>query len=149
MAVFNESLRLRPPVPFEIKQCTSITTLPDGTKLPKDSVVLWAIWAMNRSYEVWGPDADAFVPERWLDKDGNFLSNFKSAFEFPVFNAGPRACLGKKMAELMAMYVLVMVNAEFDVEEIREPASPDCERKTKNSLTLPMEDGLPCRIRIR
>ncbi|KAL9617837.1 MAG: hypothetical protein Q9160_007387 [Pyrenula sp. 1 TL-2023] len=149
MAIFYESLRLRPPVPFEIKQCTSLTKLPDGTTLPKGSVVLWAIWAMNRSHEVWGPNAGAFVPERWLDGNGKFRSDFKSAFEFPVFNAGPRACLGKKMAELMAMYVLVTVISEFDVEEIRAPPNTDFERKTKNSLTLPMEGGLPCRIRIR
>lgn len=149
MAIYYESLRLRPPVPFEIKQCTSDVTLPDGTFLPRDSVILWSIWAINRSHETWGPDPERFIPERWLDEDGRFQSELKSAFEFPVFNGGPRACLGKKMAELMAMYVLIMVIAEFEIEEVKDPASPDQERKTKNSLTLPMESGFPCRVRVQ
>lgn len=148
MAVFYESLRLRPPVPFELKQCTSSTILPDGTFLPKDSVVLWSIWAMNRSQHTWGLDAEEFFPERWLDQDGRFRSDSKSAFEFPVFHGGPRACLGKKMAELMAMYVIAMIVAEFHIEEVKPLANLDEERRTKNSLTLPMEGGFLCHIQV-
>ena len=33
-------------------------------------------------------------------EDGKLIT--KSAYEFPVFNGGPRTCLGKKMAEYMA-----------------------------------------------
>ena len=62
MAVFYESLRLYPPVPFEIKQCETDATLPDGTFLPEGSVVVSCIWAMNRSQTSWGPDADCFGP---------------------------------------------------------------------------------------
>ena len=47
LAVFDESLRLYPPVPFEIKQCTTPTTLPDGTFLPANAIVLWCTWAMG------------------------------------------------------------------------------------------------------
>ncbi|THV45019.1 hypothetical protein BGAL_0542g00060 [Botrytis galanthina] len=99
MAVFYEALRLYPPVPFEIKQCEQATTLPDGTFLPRHAVLVWCPWAMNRSRSIWGEDADDFRPERWLD-DGVII--LKTAFEYPVFNGGPRTCLGKKMAEAVA-----------------------------------------------
>jgi cytochrome P450 len=140
-AVFYEALRLYPPVPFELKQCEKATTLPDGTYLPKTSVLIWCTWAMNRSELIWGKDADEFKPERWL-KNGNLIS--KSAFEYPVFNGGPRTCLGKKMAEMVSVQIIASLVLVFDFE-----ALDDKERISKNSLTLPMEDGLPCNVKVR
>lgn len=83
MAVFYETLRLFPPIPFEIRECEQATTLPDGTFLPEKAIVVWSLWAMNRSKRTWGEDADVFRPERWLDDDGKLTT--KSASEFPVF----------------------------------------------------------------
>ncbi len=182
ISTFNESLRLHPPVPFEIKQCQLDITLPDGTFLPCGSIIVWCIWAMNRSYEIWGEDSEDFRPERWLvnkadrtspgpgeqrnrddDAEGVKLLT-KTAFEFAVFNGGPRSCLGKKMAELMACWVLVQVCREFDFEEVFEGKKKEKkkkkggymdqgknreERRSQNSLTLPMEGGLPCLVRLR
>lgn len=140
-AVFYEALRLYPPVPFELKQCEKATTLPDGTFLPKSSILLWSPWAMNRSRLIWGEDAEDFNPERWL-ADGALIS--KTAFEYPVFNGGPRTCLGKSMALAIAVQVIATLQMNFDIE-----LTEDKERISKNSLTLPMEGGLPCRISLR
>ncbi|KUJ12289.1 cytochrome P450 [Mollisia scopiformis] len=140
-AIFYEALRLFPPVPFELKQCGKAVTLPDGTFLPKDAVLLWCTWAMNRSKAIWGDDADDFKPERWLE-NGSLIS--KTAFEYPVFNGGPRTCLGKKMAELVAVQVIATLVLKFDFNPIDGK-----ERVSKNSLTLPMEGGLPCRVKSR
>ncbi|KAK7992797.1 hypothetical protein PG988_001591 [Apiospora saccharicola] len=141
MAVFYESLRLYPPIPFEVKQCEKSTTLPDGTFLPAKSVLLFCPWAMNRSRLSWGEDADEFRPERWL-VDGKLVA--KSASEFPVFNGGARTCLGKKMAELMAAQVIATMILTFDFM----PAY-STKRVSKSSLTLPMEGGLPCYVKTR
>ncbi len=141
MAVFYEALRLYPPVPFEIKQCEQATTLPDGTLLPKSAIVVWCTWAMNRSKLIWGEDADLFRPERWLE-DGKLIS--RTAYEFPVFNGGPRTCLGKKMAESMAIMVIARLIMEFDFTAVDGK-----ERISRNSLTLPMEGGLPCFVTSR
>lgn len=76
-----------------------------------------------------------------------------SAYEFPVFNGGPRSCLGKKMAELLAVYVIASLVWKFEFEEADDvhlkvgkeaPA-----RQSQNSLTLPMQGGLPCYVRHR
>ena len=186
-AVFNEALRLYPPVPFEIKQCMTDVTLPDGTWLPKGAVVFWAIWSMNRSREIWGNEfpVEEYLPERWLEqpKVNGMVDNERPshgskvddvgtfrgrpAFDFPVFNGGPRACLGKRMAESMVIWIIANLTAEFEFEEcgdLDKASSPSQagtdphnvydqnpqrlpERRTKNSLTLPMEGGLPCRVR--
>lgn len=146
MATFYETLRLYPPIPFEIQEAQQDLTLPDGTFLPKNAIVLWCIWAMNRAKELYGEDADTFRPERWLDSGGKFVS--KSAFEYPVWNGGPRACLGRKMSEIMAMFVLANLLNEFSFT----PAWPDVgahqDRIPQNSLTLPMESGLPSYVRV-
>ena len=94
---------------------------------------------MNRSKLIWGEDADLFLPERWIE-DGKLIS--KSAYEFPVFNGGPRTCLGKKMAECIAAMVIARLIWDFDFDSVE-----DKERISRNSLTLPMEGGLPCRVR--
>jgi len=147
LATFYEALRLYPPVPFEIKQCSDPVTLPDGTSLPAGAIVVWCIYALNRSASTFGADAHLFRPSRWLDSDGRFAG--KSAFEFPVFNGGPRACLGKKMAEVMAAWVLVRMCVDWDLEEHLPEGCPVRERVSANSLTLPMDGGLPCRVRVR
>jgi cytochrome P450 len=167
MAVFYESLRLYPPVPFEIKQCEQPTTLPDGTFLPRNTIVVWCTWAMNRSTTVWGPDSHEFRPERWIatgvgpdlgsnsnqdDHTEQHVNEWgnesgirlisRPAWEFPVFNGGPRTCLGKKMAEAIAAMVIASLVSEFDFIE----AEKGKERVSRNSLTLPMEGGLPCLV---
>ena len=153
-AVFNESLRFYPPVPIELKESTTNTTFPDGTWLPKGSVVMWATWAMGRSKKIWGNDADDFRPERWLiagEEGQPFTMKMMSSFEFPVFNGGPRACLGKRMAELLAVHIIASLIWRYDFAEIfdRETIAGERskERRSQNSLTLPMEGGLPCYVR--
>lgn len=179
-AVFYESLRLYPPVPIEIKETSQCTTLPDGTVLPTGAIVMYIPWAMNRCFQLWGETAHDFLPDRWLsslsssssspssdadayddddDDDGNhqnhkmIFNNKKSAYEFPVFNAGPRTCLGKKFAEALAIAVLVALVPKYDFTllQVGPPfaATGATERKSRNSLTLPMDGGLPCLVRRR
>jgi cytochrome P450 len=142
MAVFYEALRLYPPIPLEIKQCTQATTLPDGTFLPKDTVVVWCLWSVNRSRTTWGPDADVFRPERWL-VDGKFVA--RGASEFPVFNGGARMCLGKKMAEMIGVQVIATMAWLFEFRN----SQPGVQRVSRSSLTLPMDGGLPCTVQMR
>ncbi|EPE04978.1 cytochrome p450 [Ophiostoma piceae UAMH 11346] len=151
MATFYEGLRLFPPIPFEIKQVEAdLLVLPDGTELVKGSLVIWCSWALNRSKETWGDDADEFRPERWLTESTDPAATSarltsRSPSEFPVFHGGPRACLGKKMAESMAIQSMAAVAWSFDFRLV----NPDEERVTRTSLTLPMEGGLPCYVQSR
>jgi cytochrome P450 len=60
-----------------------------------------------------------------------------SAFMFPAFNAGPRVCLGKAMAELEGAYVMTLILKNFEFKVTRP-----LEVEYANSLTLPMKNGL-------
>ncbi|KAL8807869.1 MAG: hypothetical protein Q9200_004509 [Gallowayella weberi] len=151
-SIFTETLRLYPPVPFELKECTTPTTFPDGTWLPEGSVVIWVPWAMGRSHHIWGEDSEDFRPSRWLNISGSMVLQ-KPAYEFPVFNAGPRSCLGKKLAELLAVAVLVRLMWRYDFTEVLQKEQGGCgaggERTSQNSLTLPMDGGLPVKLKLR
>jgi cytochrome P450 len=150
-ALFHESLRLYPPIPFEIRQTQHPTTLPDGTFLPQHSVLVWCLWAMQRSRLTWGADAAAFRPERFLDEaGGRFVA--RGAAEFPVFYGGARACLGRRMAEAIGVQVVAGVVAGLEVEGAWEgfgKGNGEGERRSGASLTLPMEGGLPVRVGVR
>ncbi|KAK3899746.1 cytochrome P450 [Staphylotrichum tortipilum] len=144
-AVFHEALRLYPPIPFEIRQCQADAVLPDGTALPRGSVLVWCIWAMQRSALTWGGDAGLFRPERFLreDKNGRRFVLGKSASEFPVFYGGARTCLGRRMAEAVAVQVIPAVVWGVELEAAWEVGVG---RRSQTSLTLPMEGGLPVRV---
>jgi benzoate 4-monooxygenase len=63
--------------------------------------------------EIWGPDADDFVPTRW---DTSRLTKQQKAAFIP-FSAGPRACVGRNVPEMelhcIADTVLSFTNFEF------------------------------------
>jgi benzoate 4-monooxygenase len=77
-------------------------------------------YTIHHSKEIWGEDADSFRPERWE----KLSERQKEAF-IP-FSYGPRACVGRNVAEMeMALIVsTVFKNYEFelhqDVLETRE-----------------------------
>lgn len=159
LATFYEALRLYPPIPLEIKQLVSDrdVVLPDGTVLPPAAVVVWCPWALGRSRRTWGADADAFRPERWLISSSSssggeaVMVAQRPASEFPVFNGGPRSCLGKKMAEVIGVQVIAAMAVAFDFAPAGGAGQGPGrgERRSKISLTLPMEGGLPVTVRRR
>jgi cytochrome P450 len=63
-AAMTESMRLYPPVPFDPKLAMEEDTWPDGTHIPKDSVVAYAPYAMGRMEQLWGSDCLQFKQER-------------------------------------------------------------------------------------
>ncbi|CAL5054046.1 unnamed protein product [Urochloa decumbens] len=95
-AALTETLRLYPAVPVDAKSCLSDDTLPDGYAVKKGDIVNYQPYAMGRMEFLWGPDAEEFRPERWLNDDGVFVP--ESPFKFTAFQAGPRVCLGKEFA---------------------------------------------------
>ncbi|CAE7864987.1 CYP86A7, partial [Symbiodinium microadriaticum] len=109
-ATLRESLRLYPSVPLDAKFVANADTLPDGTHVPRGAALLYMSYAMGRSQEIWGSDASEFRPERWLE-----METTKSPYENPVFHAGPRECLGKRLAmvEMKGMLCALIGNFNF------------------------------------
>jgi len=89
--VMYEALRLWPPVPFDPKMAFEDDVLPGGWKVPALAQVAYCPYNMGRDPKRY-PEPEAFRPERWIP----FTA--PSQHEFPVFQAGPRICLGMDMA---------------------------------------------------
>eukprot|EP01018_Ginkgo_biloba_P033601 Gb_01453 [translate_table: standard] len=133
-AALSESLRLYPSVPIDHKEVDSDDCFPDGTYLKKGTKVLYAIYSMGRMESIWGKDCLEFKPERWL-KGGVFVS--ESAYKYPVFNGGPRLCLGKDFAYLQMKWIAATLiwgfRLKMAVGHVVEP---------RLALTLYMKNGL-------
>ena len=68
-AVMDETLRLYPPVPIDLKQALHDDTLPCGAHVPAGAMVMWSAYLMGRNEQLWGADVAQFRPERWCDDD--------------------------------------------------------------------------------
>lgn len=108
-AIFNESLRMYPPVSFDLKFAMQPDVLPSGMKIRKGAMVGVSNFALGRDphyFEV----PDEFKPNRWLrEVDGKLTCDRIEEYKFPIFWGGHRICLGKEMARHEAKIFLGII----------------------------------------
>ncbi|KAF8966256.1 cytochrome P450 [Flammula alnicola] len=108
-AICRESLRLHPPLTYVRRIARQDVLLPlstpikglDGQEMgeipiPKNTDVFVGIMASNRNPELWGPDADEWIPERWLSPLPETLTaaNLSGIYShLMTFIGGGRACI--------------------------------------------------------
>ena len=143
-----DSMRLYPPVPVDSREAMNDDVLPDGTLVKKGMIVTYHPYAMGRMEEIWGTDWPEFRPERWLERGSGGEWEFvgKDAYVYPVFQAGPRTCLGKEMAFLQMKRVVAGVLRRFKVVPAAEEG---VEPVYVSHLSAKMEGGFPVRIELR
>nr|XP_043611204.1 cytochrome P450 94A1-like [Erigeron canadensis] len=149
-AALCESMRLYPPVPVDSKMANEDDVLPDGTVVKKGMMVNYHPYAMGRAEKLWGADWREFRPERWMEKDETtkklrFVA--KDPYIYPVFQAGPRICLGKDMAFLQMKRVVSGVLQHFKIVPV---LNDDGDSPVfMSALTSKMKDGFPVKIKER
>ncbi|OVA05304.1 Cytochrome P450 [Macleaya cordata] len=145
-----ESMRLYPPVPADSKEAASDDVLPDGTVVKKGMRVSYSPYAMGRMENLWGSDWAEFKPERWLEREkvrGKLSFMAKDTYTYPVFQAGPRICLGKEMAFLQMKMVVVEILRRFRVVPAND--QDGFEPVFVSYLTSKMKGGFPVKIQER
>lgn len=141
-ACLCESMRLYPPVVWDSKYAAKDDVLPDGTPVFRGNRVTYFPYGMGRMEALWGEDRLEFRPDRWLDE--NRAVKMVSPYKFPVFQAGPRVCLGKEMAFIQMKYVVASVLSRFELVPARsEPPV------FVPMLTAYMAGGFSVRVRRR
>ena len=113
-ACVKETLRWRPVtaggVPHKL---TARDDVYDGYLIPRNSLIHGNQWAIHRDSTLY-PNADEFVPERWLDgvkypaTYREPLSTYPNLQNFSAFGFGRRICPGQNIAE-RSLYIQVAV----------------------------------------
>ncbi|XP_050377687.1 cytochrome P450 94B3-like [Argentina anserina] len=130
-ACLCESMRLYPPVPWDSKHAEAGTVLPDGTWVGEGDRVTYFPYGMGRMKELWGKDRFEFNPDRWFceergsdGSDNERVMKVVSPYKYPVFQAGPRVCLGKEMAFIQMKYVMASVLRRFEITPVCDLEQP-------------------------
>lgn len=123
--VINETLRLYPVVPFNVRTSLKDTTLPrgggpDGTQpigIPKNTPIGYSTLIMQRRRDLYPPISESFpydpadwVPERWA----TWQPRAHGGWTFIPFNGGPRICIGQQFAMVEMAYVVIRLLSEYD-----------------------------------
>ncbi|KAJ7181130.1 cytochrome P450 monooxygenase pc-1 [Mycena filopes] len=126
-AVINETMRLYPSVPFNVRENLTATTWPSPVPnekpiyIPAGSKLPYSVFMMHRRKDLWGPDAEEFSPDRFLDER---LKSYllKNTFQFLPFNAGPRICLGQQFAYNEMSFMIIRLLQAFSSFTLDEEA---------------------------
>ncbi|KAH0495726.1 hypothetical protein TgHK011_009257 [Trichoderma gracile] len=119
----NETLRLYPAVPYNVRSCLQDSTLPGKPGQPDIAVlkgdhVLYSTLVMQRRKDLYPPVSERFAdpaiysPERWEHWT-------PKPWQFIPFNGGPRICIGQNFAMTEMAFTLVRLLQRFERIEYR------------------------------
>jgi len=132
--VLNETLRLYPPVPLNIREAIGETTWFDDNDqllyVPPKMRAGYSVFHLQRDEKYWGPDAHIFDPDRWLD--GRLSRYIAEPFIYIPFNAGPRICLGQQFALNETSFFMIRLLQRFDHFELAPECQPPHTRPQKS-----------------
>jgi cytochrome P450 len=124
--VLDEALRLWPTAPAYTRSPREETTFA-GRRMRPDDWALVLLPMVHRDPAVWGDDADAFDPDRFLPE----RSRGRLAHAYKPFGTGERACIGRQFALHEAVLVLARVLHRYELR-----ADPAYELEITERLTL-------------
>lgn len=109
-AVIKETLRLQAPFPTAFPRVITPgaeEVIPHlQGPLPVGATVSANTYVLGRSREIWGGDAEEWVPVRWM---GSGAQRRELEGKFVAFSRGSRSCIGKELA------LLVIARAAMEV----------------------------------
>ncbi|KAL8947626.1 MAG: hypothetical protein Q9222_006113 [Ikaeria aurantiellina] len=150
--VLNETLRLYPPIPLNVRFANKTTWLPRGggpdgnspVLVPKGTGIGFVPYYMHRRKDIYGEDAMDYRPERW---EGAELANI--GWAYLPFHGGPRLCLGKDFALTEASCLIIHILQAFP--DIRLPPGypvvPTGQEKQELTVFLKCAEG--CKVTLQ
>ena len=137
-AVFEETLRLYPPVPLLSREARGEDTL-RGFPVSKGDIIVVAPWLVQRHKAYW-KEPDAFRPERFLPG----TAEPPPKFAYLPFSAGARVCLGARFGLVEAVLCLATLARDFRLKPV-----PEHKLEIECRLTLRPKGGLPMTLERR
>jgi len=142
-ALVKEVLRWYPILPFGFPHRLLVDDVYNGMHIPGGSIVFPNAWGMSRDMANYGPDPEAFRPERFLK------SQIQDPFSY-IFGFGRRICPGRYMA---INTLFIAISAVLQVFTLSKPLNEDgteksVEPKWLNGLVTHLE-SFPASFKLR
>ncbi|EIW78435.1 cytochrome P450 monooxygenase pc-bph [Coniophora puteana RWD-64-598 SS2] len=80
-----------------------------GTYFPEGTILSVPTYTLHRDKRVWGDDPEIFRPERWFEEN-----SAKMHKAFNTFSFGPRACVGRNLANLELLIIVSSLLRRYD-----------------------------------
>jgi cytochrome P450 len=130
--VVKESMRLFTTVPYLVRRVSANVQQGEIDLRPGDFAIIGA-WATNRLGSHYS-EADKFIPDRWIKMN-------PSAYDYLMFGAGPRRCVGYGLAMIMIKITLASILLR------RHPTLiPGTRIDTKVAVTLRPTKAIPVKL---
>jgi len=99
VSIVKEILRWRPILPLGLPHALIQDDQWENNHIPRGTICIQNIWAINRDPEIYGKDADQFRPDRYLNVElgGSPLDNYDEEGH-STYGAGRRICQGRHFA---------------------------------------------------
>jgi cytochrome P450 len=137
-AVFEEAIRLYPPVPLLGRRALRDERI-RNRDIPKGSLVVVAPWLLHRHRRLWDRP-DHFEPERFLPEN----AGTRKRYSYIPFSLGPRVCAGQAFGLTEAILCLATV-----AQRARLRLAPGAVVEPVCRLTLRPGDTLPMQVQSR
>ena len=137
-AIFDETLRLYPPVPLLPREAIQEEQFGEY-KIPKGSLMFVVPWLLHRHKKHW-ENPDAFIPERFLPDAAGKIHKYG----YIPFSIGPRICAGMSFGITESLLSLATLAQAF-----RLRLKPGHQVNPVSRLTLRPEGGLPMTVHPR
>jgi cytochrome P450 len=114
--IFNESMRLYPPVFLFGREAIRDCRIGD-VAVRKGTTIFISQWLLHRDERFFENPLE-FLPERWADDFEKKLT----PYAYVPFGGGPRICIGKELALLEGALVLAILGSRFAIR-LQQPES--------------------------
>ena len=113
-ACIKEAQRLHPVIGMSLpRRVPSGGLHVHGHHFPAGTTVGCSPVSLHRNPDIFGPDAESFNPDRWLDAtlDARAMKRYNL-----TWGGGARTCPGRHLAEMILSKVVPTLMREFDIE---------------------------------
>lgn len=135
--VVCEALRLYPPG-FRFARDVEEDCVVNGQFLPKGATLDISAGFLHHDPQYW-PEPEKFIPERFTPE----AKASRHPFVYLPFGAGPRSCVGMRLAQLEIRMALVNIFKKFNVVACEDTKVP---LQLKSSTTLGPKNGIFVKI---
>ncbi|CAL1271339.1 unnamed protein product [Larinioides sclopetarius] len=135
--VIKETLRIYPPGPVLTRYLKEDTTI-NGYHIPKGTICAVFPHVLHRDENVF-PNPEKFEPDRFLPEN----SANRHPYAWIPFSAGPRNCIGQKLAFMELLTITSTILRRYTVESL------DPRDRVLPTLTIALSSSIPLRIKIR